>query len=152
MSDNEWYDMYGEKNTQYRSGTVFSDLVGITLSKIIFNKNPGTDRYSSDTLLFYSVDGRTFRMAHYQDCCEDVHVEDITGDLDDLLNSPIVLAEEVSNITDKPEDASYDDSFTWTFYKLATTKGYVTIRWLGTSNGYYSERVDFTELRTTQGE
>lgn len=78
-----------------------------------------------------------FVFMHFQDCCEYVRIEDITGDIQDLVGHPLLLAEEVSS-----EDETCTESGTWTFYKFATTKGYVDIRWLGESNGYYSESVD----------
>ena len=96
-----------------------------------------------DTLTFKCEDGRTFQYYHEQDCCEDVRIEDIVGDLSDLVGEPLLVAEE-STSGENPEgiNKSYQDSFTWTFYKLATSKGYVDVRWYGESNGYYSESVD----------
>lgn len=114
-----------------------SDLIGKTITSI---KNK-----DNEELIFHTQDGLTFKMYHEQDCCEDVHIEDICGDLSNLIGSPIVMAEESTN-EDNPKNAEWDESFTWTFYKFATAKGYVTIRWYGTSNGYYSESVDFVEI------
>ena len=79
-----------------------------------------------------------------QDCCESVYIEDIVGDLDDLVGTPLLLVEEVSNYDgeSKYEDGEYSESETWTYYRFRTMKGSVDIRWYGTSNGYYSESVD----------
>ena len=65
------------------------------------------------------------------------------------LGEPLLMAEE-STSGKHPEGytpSEYEESFTWTFYKFATRKGYVDVRWLGESNGYYSESVDFDEVR-----
>jgi hypothetical protein len=99
-----------------------------------------------DEIIFTTTDGDSYLMYHDQDCCESVYVEDICGDLEDLLGSPICLAEEVTNKDDPLPNGRYeDDSHTWTFYKLSTIKGSVTIRWLGQSNGYYSESVEISK-------
>lgn len=98
----------------------------------------------NEEMIFKTDKGETYRMFHNQNCCESVIIEDICGDLSDLLNSPVLLAEEsTSNKNPKGVKMGYQDSFTWTFYKLSTIKGSVTIRWYGESNGYYSEDVDF---------
>lgn len=91
-------------------------------------------------IVFTSVEGEVWKMVHEQDCCESVYIESVVGDLQDLVGSVITLAEEASC---SKQDVDEYDSATWTFYKFATIKGYVDIRWLGESNGYYSEGVSF---------
>lgn len=112
--------------------TIFEPLLGKTVTKI-----EGAAE-ESEEILFITENGDIFRMYHEQDCCEDVRVEDIGGDINDLIGNPILLAEEVTNEGER----DYGDTCTWTWYHFATIKGYVTIRWYGESNGYYSESVN----------
>lgn len=115
-----------------------SELIGKTLASV--------ENINDVEIVFTTIDGERYRLLHYQDCCENVTVEDVIGDLSDLVGAPILMAEEATNDREHPEGVEpdfCDDSFIWTFYKFATIKGYVTIRWFGTSNGYYSESVDF---------
>lgn len=90
-------------------------------------------------LLFENEQGR-YVFYHRQDCCETVWIEEIVGDLEDLVGHPLFLAEEVSGYVGPEPDGV--ESYTWTFYKFGTPMGRVTVRWLGQSNGYYSESVD----------
>ncbi len=117
----------------------FNDLVGKTLS--------GVENRNNTEIIFTLTDGSKYMLYHDQDCCENVRVEDIVGNLDDLVGEPILTAEEAESDKD-PEGCNkcHDDSCTWTFYKLSTRKGYVDIRWLGESNGYYSESVSFGKV------
>ncbi len=126
----------------YDKQTQFSDLKGKTLTEI-----KGLEA-GNDEVTFVCSDGSEFFMYHSQDCCESVSIEDVIGDVADLIGSEILIAEERTSDTN-PDDIKkeWQDCFTWTFYELATNKGSVTIRWYGESNGYYSESVDFAKTK-----
>ena len=114
----------------------FSELVGKTLKDC-------RGEVGGDSVVFETVEGEVYQLYHRQDCCESVKVEDICGDLLDLVGSVIIQAEESTNSDEVKPDTYVGESHTWTFYRIATAKGQVVLRWLGTSNGYYSESVDF---------
>jgi hypothetical protein len=123
--------------------------MGTNISELLNKVITSIDKIADEALIIHCSDGIVYKMYHENDCCESVTIEDIIGDLSDLINSPITMAEEQTSDKNpegfKPE---YEpDSFTWTFYKLATAKGYVTIRWYGVSNGYYSESVTFEKIK-----
>jgi hypothetical protein len=122
----------------------FSSLVGKTLTEIKVKKDYYGEMFE---IVFITSEGETFMQSHYGDCCEHVYIESIVGDLDDLIGTPILMAE-VARWYDEdyPYHEGDDDSWTWTFYKLRTIKGSVDIRWYGSSNGYYSEEVTFEKV------
>ena len=103
-----------------------------------------------DEIHFEFADKKGYKLYHEQDCCENVYIESITGDLSDLENTPILWANKVTGNMYTRGDGwgnTYDiESGTWTFYKFATIKGFVDIRFNGESNGYYSESVEIGEL------
>ena len=116
-------------------------LLGKTLESVTTKGYP-------DEVHFTTTSGEKFMQYHYQDCCENVYLEDIAGDLQDLVGSPILVAEEATNLYKEGDGGQGEES--WTFYKLATVKGYVTLRWYGTSNGYYSTSVSFKKVEYLQ--
>lgn len=109
----------------------FSDLVGKTLVKVEVDER-------NDKITFVDTEGNRYDMYHNQDCCESVYIESVVGDVSDLLNTEIYVAAEVTH-----DDPAAGECGMWTFYKLATLKGYVDIRWYGSSNGYYGVGVGF---------
>jgi hypothetical protein len=133
------------------------------LEGLVFRTVEQVDCGNGDELHFTTLDGQLYSMFHDQDCCEDVHLDDIVGDLQDLINTPILSARESADSDmvdaqrsimdgedfvmhklstfDEQVTPQSNDSETWTFYLFRTIKGSVTLRWHGSSNGYYSESV-----------
>lgn len=125
--------------------TKVADLLGHTLDDI--------ERIGNEEIIFYLPDSK-YRLYHSYECCETCTIEDVCGDLRDLVRSPLTMAEETSRVSSESDPDSYPGSgtYTWTFYRFATVKGYVTIRWYGASNGYYSESVSFDPMPLTETE
>lgn len=132
---------------------------GILPIQEMIGRTPRAVTASDDQLSFEFADGSFYTFNHEQDCCEHVYIDDICGDLTDLVGLPILEAYESSSdggsgkpeetpfwVTDDPSGSSSESS-TWTFYCFGNHKTRVTVRWLGESNGYYSESVHhhFTE-------
>lgn len=136
----------------------FEELLGKTLDEVRVILHP--DRKEPVAMLFRTNDNICYSLEHEQDCCEQVWIEEIEGDVRALIGSPILVAEEASNAWHSTEtnrimhalhnrDPIYSreaESYTWTFYKIATIQGWVDIRFYGTSNGYYSESVSFLRI------
>ncbi len=125
------------------NGHVINNVLVITDDKSLHCVSDVTSEQLRNgiALLFYRGDGNVVEFCHQQDCCEDVYLEDIDGDIDDIIGEKILSAEER---TEERTDnyGYYSERIQWTFYHIRTAKGCVVIRWYGSSNGYYSENVD----------
>ena len=85
-------------STRYENEVKLDALLGKTLVDITI-----TD-VDENEILFTCSDGTRYLMYHEQDCCEDVYIEDICGEFERLLNTPITMAEDISNeMTEPPE-------------------------------------------------
>lgn len=112
----------------YKDMVTIDKLVGTTITNL-----SGLEEDSYEVV--FKTDAGVFTFYHDQDCCETVLLNDFEVDFD-LTGALILSAEEVVS---EAEDCY--ESGTWTFYKIETNKGGLWMRWLGESNGYYSESV-----------
>jgi hypothetical protein len=143
-------NVFETRDWDERKEAKFSDLVGKRIKHVEYDQD--------GVLVFITDEGDVYQMYHDQDCCESVTLEDFElGEARKILEGHVVgIADESSSSDLPPLPSSYDggwdnpdrnkytpDSYTWTFYKLATDAGWLDIRWYGESNGYYSESVDF---------
>lgn len=131
-------------NEEYRDISV---LVGLTLTAIDAKRD---DEDGDIVELWFRTEcGRTFRMFHEQDCCESVYLNDCGGETADLIGDAILHAEAASTQGDEIMQKFFSgggERHLWTFYKISTVFTSLTLRWLGSSNGYYAEDVSFVEV------
>jgi len=118
---------------------VISELIGKTITKIEGLK------VNSGVVRFETACGEVYYMYHEHDDWEDVRIVEISGDASNLIGMPVTDAAETQPKLDRRPGSQ--SSWTWTFYKIVTPLGWVDIRWYGTSNGYYSEDVEFENER-----
>lgn len=129
--------VYAINNKQHNANVLrvnnmstITEIFGNTAVSITGMKN------GSDEITIKFDNGKHVKFYHEQDCCEEVKVEDVCGDVEDLIGSPFLVARQAISKSETEQETS-----TATFYEFATIKGSVTVRWVGTSNGNYSESV-----------
>lgn len=123
-----------------------SCMLGKTMKSVTAHRFHGP---YDDHLVFETLDGTQFVFYFYDTGgTHEVRLEDINGDLEDLVGSPLLVAEmyqsdPVPGRVLQDPDWCQDEDTMWTFYRFATHKGGVDVRWFGCSNGYYSTEVSF---------
>lgn len=90
----------------------------------------------SEEVMIHFANGYCIRLYHMQDCCESVSLNDF--EVFEELKGPLLTFDETSNSSNDGEG----ESETWTFYNIRIGAGVLNLRWLGESNGYYSEAID----------
>ena len=116
------------------------ELNGETLTHIDVAKEHGEDQ-----ILLTTESGREIRIYHEQDCCETVRIVDTEGEWHDLIGKPIL---EATKEEEQRETEDYE-SETKTALTFRVDGATVISRWIGESNGYYSESVDIREITKT---
>lgn len=135
--------VYSALKPGYDCDTVeIKDLLNKVFKSVeITNVDPDDDCDYNDCVVFTTIDDEVYVMMHLQDCCEHVYLESVDNDTTVLVGSQILVAEERINSKKR-----LNGSEKWTFYLLGTTEGCCNFRWYGSSNGYYSERVDLYKI------
>lgn len=121
---------------------VLEKFEGKTISTIV-----GAEEDSQE-VTFEFTNGEKATFMHYQDCCEDVHLADILGDIKSLIGAPLTYAKIATN----QHSEGICESTTETYYIFKTDNDPcgVTFLWRGESNGWYSEDVDIVWGKTAE--
>ena len=114
-----------------------SSLVGEILTNI---------DVSDDTVMMTTKSGRQIMLYHSQGCCESVSILSTDGEWRELIGKPLLIVEEE---IDGSAACDYG-SKTETTFTFGVDGATVINRWIGESNGYYSESVDIKEITSSK--
>ncbi len=87
----------------------------------------------------------TIKLYHERDCCEVVAVDQVDNKVERHIGATIYAIREKISRKEEYDKEWSDESNTWTFYDIETSKGRLSFRWHGSSNGYYSESVSIDQ-------
>lgn len=125
----EYFELIPYSPDGYSKAINIEQLVGMTITAVVYKE-------INESLLIH-LNTHVLEMIHHQDCCETVYLADIVGSFEDLIGYPLLeVSESVVSIP-----TGYESS-TASYYNFKTAKASVQLRWVGESNGYYSETVD----------
>ncbi len=93
-------------------------------------------------IMITTISGRRFMFCHNQDCCESVTIVDVDGYKQEDLKGDLL---QIDYETFEPMD--YCDHTTLTNIRFVCNHRTMIVRWVGTSNGFYSETVSFCEIK-----
>jgi len=113
-----------------------SSLVGEILTNI---------DVSDDTVMLTTKSGRQITLFHSQTCCESVRILSTDGEWRELIGKPLMIVEAEIDGSNETERGSETET-TFTFGVDGAT---VINRWIGESNGYYSELVRIEEITSS---
>ncbi|MGL5050328.1 MAG: DUF7448 domain-containing protein [Fusobacteriaceae bacterium] len=123
-------------------------LINKTITKV--------EELDEQTLLRIHVkEGGYLDFVHIQDCCECVWLEDGFEELKMMEGQKVLSAYNDDNNDDNYDKYGDDDNYdlileewgssttgTWTFYNISTKNTDACLRFIGVSNGNYSETVE----------
>ena len=85
--------------------------------------------------LVIKTDRGELTLKHEVDCCEAVYLEEFTGTAESLVGA---IVTSFTKDTREGEQDRGSHVEMWTFYNLVTSRQDLSLRWYGSSNGYYS--------------
>ena len=119
-----------------------ASLVGEVLTHVDIDDKLGV-------IMLTTESGRVVKVFHDQDCCEHVYIDGFDGDMQSLVGKVLIEVEQKEFDKGDPPPNEYSESWTRTELRFRVDDATVISRWIGTSNGYYSEDVDFELISQT---